>query len=168
METQLVTDAQTSATSEAPRRRNPVAIAAIALVLIVVVGAAVGLVLNATQSETLPVETLVGNWDVTSDAHATRFHFLDDGTYTTYADELAQDLRVGWGTYRFDADTIVLHAEGGRGCEGDGAMRVGSDGSYMPTFDGPDAATLDLIEDECGRRAGDMDGISLARNLEDS
>ena len=144
------------------------AIAAIALVLIVVVGAAVGLVLNATQSETLPVETLVGNWDVTSDAYATRIHILDDGTYTAYADEAKEGLRVDWGTYRFDADTIVFHAEGGRACEGHGATTAGSDGTYMPTFDGPDVATLDLIEDECERRVRDLNGASLARNLEDS
>jgi len=162
-----VTDAQTSATPEAPRRRNPLAIAAIALVGIVVVGAAVALLVNATQSEPLPVETLVGNWDI-SEAHATRIHILDDGTYTTYADEDVEGLRVDWGTYWFDADAIVFHSEGGRACEEMGAMRVGSDGTYLPTFDGPDVATMDHIEDECGRRAGDFDGVILIRSLEDS
>lgn len=141
----------------------PLAIA-LAIMAVIVLGAAVGFGGSTGQSAVLPVEELVGAWDVTSEAHTTRIALLEDGTYTMYADDRKEGLRVDWGTYGFDSDLIVFHSEGGRGCEGASGQRIGSDGSYTPTFDGPNSATLSVVDDECGKRASDLDDVYLVRN----
>ncbi len=107
------------------------------------------------------LSSYLGHWDQPLDEHLAGVVILDDDTYTMYVDE---GLRIDWGTYQFDGDMIEFHNEGGRGCEGDAGSRVGSDGSYTATFDGPNKATLNVVEDECPRRANALDEGILVRS----
>lgn len=131
------------------------------VVVLILVAAACG----SDSDAAIPIESLVGHWDQPHDDHLNGVVILDDDTYTFYVDDLnGGDLPIDFGTYRFDGDMIEFHNEGGRGCEGDAGTRVGSDGSYTATFDGPNKATLNVVEDECPRRANALDEMSLVRS----
>jgi len=160
-----MTKLETRPSQKAPRRRAPLT-AIVAFIAVLVMGVAVAVIANRTvEPAALPVETLVGTWDVTSDAFSTRMHILSDGTFTFYGDDLKEGLRLDWGTYQFNSGQIELNSEGGRACENrDSGQRVGNVGVYTPTFDGPDNATLTVVEDECIKRPLDLNGMTLTRN----
>jgi hypothetical protein len=160
-----MTKLETRPEQKAPRPRALLT-AIVAFIAVLVMGVAVAFIANRTvEPAALPVETLVGGWDVTSDSHVTRIEILNDGTYTLYMEDMKEGLRVGWGTYEFQGDSFALHGEGGRACEiSDSGQRVGSDGVFSAAFEGSDAVTLATIEDECPTRGADFDGMTLVRN----
>jgi len=160
-----MTKLETRPVHKAPRPRGLLT-AVVAFVAVLVMGVAVAVIANRTvEPAALPVETLVGTWDVTSGAYNTRMHILSDGTFTFYGDDLKEGLRLDWGTYQLNSGQVELASTGGRACENrDSGQRVGIGGVYTPTFDGPNKATLTLVEDECHKRTLELDGMTLTRN----
>ena len=78
----------------------------------------------------------------------------------TYAMIAWPDVRADRGRYEFEDDVLTIRHDGGRGCE---QLEGNPTGVYRLIFTGDDAATFEVVTDECSARENVLDGAQIAR-----
>ena len=127
---------------------------------------AVGLFAGACGSdgESSGAQTLIGTWEFSTDAFASEMQLDDDSSYAFLGPPATQGeevIRAGstidQGRYETDGDSVTFRTDD------DNPVCAGATGEYLMTFDGADTLNVELVDDECGERARDLDSAQLVR-----